>query len=126
MTSIWDIGESKNRYPLSWKKIEPAPHKDFGLVNQALVSQLAGQSAVRVNGNEKYRKLVEKIRKYRDQVNNKSISLKEESSIEKQKQKEMEKTLNKGEGKKLIDLENDLFLGEAFRITGDYINRLGK
>ncbi len=126
MTSIWDIGESKSRYPLAWKKIEPAPHKDYAMVNQGLVTQLTGLSTARINGNEKYRKLVEKIRNYREQVNSKSISLKEESSIEKQKQKEMEKTLNKDSDRKLIDLENDLFLGEAFRITGDYINRLGK
>ena len=38
----------------------------------------------------------------------------------------MEKTFNKDSGRKLIDLENDLFLGEAFKITGDYIKRLGK
>jgi len=96
------------------------------MVTPGMISQLSGISTARINGNEKYRKLIEKIRNYREQVNSKTISLKEESSIEKQKQKEMEKTLNKREGKKLIDLENDLFLGEAFRITGDYINKLGK
>ncbi|MBP6992703.1 MAG: carboxy terminal-processing peptidase, partial [Spirochaetes bacterium] len=126
MTLIWDIGESKSRFPLSWEKIEPAPHKDYAMVTPGMISQLSGISTARINGNEKYRKLIEKIRNYREQVNSKTISLKEESSIEKQKQKEMEKTLNKREGKKLIDLENDLFLGEAFRITGDYINKLGK
>jgi carboxyl-terminal processing protease len=126
MSSIWDIGESKNRFPLSWKKIEPAPHTDYALVNQGLIGQLSGMSTARINANEKYRKLVERIRNYREQVNSKTISLKEESSIEKQKQKEMEKTLRKEEGKKLIDPDNDLFLGEAFRITGDYINKLRK
>jgi carboxyl-terminal processing protease len=126
ITSIWDIGESKNRYPLKWKKIPSAEHKNFGLVNQGLISQLHNLSVTRINANEKYRKLIEKIRKYREQVNSKTISLKEESSIEKQKQKELEKTFNKDSGKKLVDIENDLFLKEAFNLTGDYIRMVGR
>ncbi|MBP7736186.1 MAG: carboxy terminal-processing peptidase [Spirochaetes bacterium] len=126
LSSIWDIGENKNRYPLKWKKIPAAEHKKFGLVTQGVVSQLSGKSTARINENEKYRKLIDKIRKYKEQVNSKTISLKEESTLEKQKQKELEKTFNKDSGKKLIDLENDLFLGEAFKITGDYIDMVGK
>ena len=60
MTSIWDIGENKNRYPLKWKKMSRAPHKDYAMVNQGMVSQLAGLSTARINGNEKYRKLIER------------------------------------------------------------------
>ncbi|HNW27707.1 MAG TPA: carboxy terminal-processing peptidase [Spirochaetota bacterium] len=126
LSSIWDIGESKNKYPLKWKKIPPAEHKNFNMVNAGIIYQLGGESSARVTANEKYRKLNEKIKKYKEQINSKTISLKEESAIEKQKQKELEKTFNKESGKKLVDLENDLFLGEAFRITGDYINRVSK
>ena len=126
ITSIWDIGESKNRYPLKWKKIPTAEHKNFGLVNPGQTAQLHNSSVARINANDKYRKLIEKIRNYREQVNNKTISLKEESSMEKQKQKELEKTFNKESGKKLIDIQNDLFLNEAFNITGDYIRMIGK
>jgi carboxyl-terminal processing protease len=126
ITSIWDIGESKNRYPLKWKKIPSVEHKNFGLVNRGEIAQLHNLSVARINANAKYRKLIEKIRKYREQINNKTISLKEESSIEKQKQKELEKTFNKESGKKLIDVNNDLFLQEAFNITGDYIRMVGR
>jgi carboxyl-terminal processing protease len=126
ITSIWDLGENKNRYPLKWKKIPAADHKKFGLVNPGQVTQLHNSSVARINANEKYRNLIEKIRRYREQLNNKTISLKEESSMEKQKQKELEKTFNKDSGKKLIDIENDLFLNEAFNITGDYIRMIGK
>ncbi|OHD64080.1 MAG: hypothetical protein A2176_08710 [Spirochaetes bacterium RBG_13_51_14] len=125
LTSIWDIGESKNRYPLKWQKIQSAEHKNFGLVNQSLVAQLKGRSLTRTNASQKYRQLIAKIKKFKQQVNSKTISLKEESSLEKQKQKELEKTFNKDSGKKLIDLENDLFLRESFNITGDYLNIVG-
>lgn len=126
ISSIWDIGEYKNRYPLKWKKIESADFKQFGLVTPGIVSRLHGLSTARIGANEKYRHLMERIRKYKEQVNSKTISLKEESKIEKQKQKELEKTMNKESGKKLIDPENDLFMGEAFKITKDYINAVGK
>lgn len=126
LTSIWDIGENKNRFPLKWKKIEGAEHKNFLMVTQGMVAKLAAQSAARVGGNEEFRKLSEKIRKYREQINSKAISLKEESAIEKQKQKELEKTFSKEDGKKLIDLEKDLFLKEASSIAGDYLGMVTK
>ena len=126
LTTIFDIGESKSRYPLKWKKIESAQFKPFGMVNPAMVARLKAVSVSRINTSDKYRKLIEKIKKYQEQINSKTISLKEESSIEKQKQKELEKTFNKEGRKKLIDLDNDLFLREAFNITGDYINMLGR
>ncbi|MBN2158465.1 MAG: carboxy terminal-processing peptidase [Spirochaetes bacterium] len=126
LSSIWDIGEKKNRYPLKWKKIPPASHRDFRMVSPSIVTRLKGLSSARLKADEKYKKLRKKIEKYRTQVNNKTISLKEESSIEKQRQKELEKTFNKESGKKLIDLENDLFLKEALNISGDYLNTARK
>ncbi len=121
ISSIFDIGESKNRYALKWKKIESAPFKPFNMVNERIVSRLEKNSKTRIMANEKYRNLIERIKKYKEQINNKTISLKEESAMEKHKQKELEKTFNKESGKKLIDLENDIFLKEVFSITGDYI-----
>lgn len=121
ITSIWDIGESKNRYPLTWKKIEPAPHKNYNMVNRGMIGRLAALSSSRVNGSKEYRELNAKIQKYRVQFNSRAISLKEESTMEKQKQKELEKSLKKDEGKKLVDLENDLFLREALQVASDYM-----
>jgi C-terminal processing protease CtpA/Prc len=126
ITSIFDIGESKNRYPLKWKKKESAPFKQYGLVNEGVVSRLKTNSTARIAASDEYKKLIEKIKKYQQQINNKAISLKEESAIEKQKQKELEKTFNKESRKKLIDVENDLFLREALNITGDYVKMLGR
>jgi carboxyl-terminal processing protease len=126
ISSIFDIGESKNRYPLKWKKIESAQFKPYGLVSEGMISRLKTSSMSRITASEKYRNLVEKIRKYKEQINSKTISLREESAIEKQKQKELEKAFNKESGKKLIDLENDLFLREAFNITGDYVTLIGR
>ena len=78
-------------------------------------------SSARINASQEYRELNAKIQKYREQFSSRAISLKEESSMEKQKQKELEKYLKKEEGKKLVVLENDLFLREALQIASDYV-----
>ncbi len=62
-----------------------------------------------------------KIEKFKKQLNTKTISLKEESTIEKQREKELEKTLDKDKSRKLIDIKNALFLREAFNVTLDYL-----
>ncbi len=126
ISSIFDLGESKNRYALKWKKIESAQFLPFGMVNGKIIARLEKNSRARIMANEKFRNLMERIKKYKEQINNKTISLKEESAIEKQKQKELEKTFNKESGKKLIDLDNDIFLREVFNITGDYTTSAGQ
>jgi hypothetical protein len=86
-----------------------------------MIGRLAALSSSRVTGSQEYRERNAKIQKYREQFNSRAISLKEESTMEKQKQKELEKSLKKDDGKKLIDLENDLFLREALQIASDYM-----
>ncbi|MCU0848974.1 MAG: carboxy terminal-processing peptidase [Spirochaetes bacterium] len=126
MTSIWDIGEDKAKHPLKWKKIKSAEYQPYNRVNQQIVSALAGKSSARVGESAEFRKLNEKIEKFKKQLSNKIISLKEESIIEKQKEKEIEKSMKRERGEKLIDLQNDLFLKESFNITKDYLKLLGR
>ncbi len=124
MTSIWDIGENKTKYPLSWVKIASASYKKYYDVNPIIISSLKDMSSRRINSNSKFIDLMAKIRKYKEQLKNKSISLKEESNIEKQKMDEFKDTSHKK--KKVVDLENDLFLQEAFNITIDYLKYKNK
>ena len=121
MSSIWDIGEDKTRYPLKWKRIQRAPFTPWKKISPAVMAQLKRRSQKRIKGDKKFVELIAKIKKYKKQLNNKSISLKEESLIEKQKKKELEKNDRNKKNKKTIDLENDLFLKEAMNITSDYI-----
>lgn len=121
LSSIWDIGEDKTRYPLKWKKINKANFKPYNNVNLKIISALKNKSSQRINSSEKFRELIKKINKFKKQINNKTISLKEESTIEKQKEKELRKNLYKEKSRKIIDLETDIFLKEAFNITSDYL-----
>lgn len=121
LSSVWDIGESKSHYPLKWEPIRPASYSPYNMVSPSLVTQLKARSDARVKENKKFRDLAVKISKYREQINKKTISLKEESDIEKDREKELEKQMTRDERKKIID-PDDIFLNEAFNVTGDYIH----
>ncbi len=126
MSSIWEIGESETKYPLKWKKINTADYTSFNMVNNAIVNRLRAGSDTRIRNDEKFKNLIERIEKVKKQLSTRSISLKEESKIEKQKEKVLKDNFSKDNGDIVIDLENDLFLKETFNITHDYIRALGK
>jgi carboxyl-terminal processing protease len=126
LSSIWDVGEDKSRYPLKWKKIPSAGFTPLGLVSPAILETLSKKSQARIASDPKFKEMLTKIAKFKKQLSDKSISLKEESAIEEQKKKELEKNLNNDKTEKIIDLENDIFLGEVFNITSDYIDLLKK
>jgi carboxyl-terminal processing protease len=126
LTSIWDIGEDKTKYPLKWQKIPKSDYKLFNMAGMEMVSDLSAKSKFRVSSDKKFIELSEKIAKFKVQLAKKSISLKEESKLEKQREEELKKNINKEKSRKIMDVENDLFLGEVFNITGDYIKLIGK
>jgi len=124
LSVIWDIGESKTKYPLKWKKIPKAHYRIYPHVNDSIISKLTKLSKKRVNNDKEFKKIKKQIKEFKKQINNKTISLKEESKFEKEKKKNIEKKLEKKESKKVLDLKNDPFLREAFNITADYVKIL--
>ena len=123
LNAIWDIGEGKTKYPLNWTPIPKVPYTPVNKVNTEMSNRLQTLSSKRIGADKDFKELLVKIEKFRKQINQKSISLKEEASMEKQREQEYEKNHNK-ESKKIIDLEKDLFLKEAFNVTIDYMKML--
>lgn len=121
ISSIWDIGERRTKNALEWKPIKQVKHKKYSAAEPAFIESLRVKSDARVRSNKKYQEYIQKINKLQAQIKRKTISLKEESQLEKQKEKEFEREMTKEKSKKTVDLENDLFLGEAFNIMNDYI-----
>lgn len=126
INSIWDIGEKKAKYPLQWQPIPRAPFTPDHYVTKAIAARLQAMSQKRVQSSADFTELKEKISKFKKQLRRKTISLKEESTIEKQREKQIEKNLDKDKGKNIIDVKDDIFLREAFNVTRDYIRVLKK
>jgi carboxyl-terminal processing protease len=126
ISSVWNIGESEVKYPLVWKRIPRAPFNTYNLANKGVIASLTRASRARVKADDKYQKLIERIEKLKKQVDSKTVSLKDETNIEKQKEQEFRKKRDRDQSDKLIDFENDLFLKEAFNVTVDYLKALRK
>ncbi|HOP29093.1 MAG TPA: carboxy terminal-processing peptidase [Spirochaetota bacterium] len=125
MTSIWDINEGKNKYPLKWERIDSAQYKKYRQVNDSIIKVIKASSGERTSKGE-YAELKKKIAEYSAKVRNRTISLKEESEISKKKEKEMEESMRPDRDDNLIDLEKDLFLREAFNLSVDYFEKAGR
>ncbi|HPJ42155.1 MAG TPA: carboxy terminal-processing peptidase [Spirochaetota bacterium] len=125
MTSIWDINEGKNKYPLKWERIDSAQYKKYRQVNDSIIKVIKASSGERTSKGE-YAELKKKIAEYSAKVRNRTISLKEESEISKKKEKEMEESMRPDRDDNLIDLEKDLFLREAFNLSVDYYEKAGR
>ncbi len=125
MSSIWNISEAETKYPLKWEKIEPAEFKKYRLVNESIVKSLKTLSVERTSKGE-YADLRKKIIEYSAKVRNKTISLKEESDLNRKKEKEMEDSMRLDHDKDLVDLKKDLFLKEALNLSSEYSDRLGR
>lgn len=125
ITAIWEMNESETKYPLKWEKIESAEFQKYKFVNESTVKNLSRLSNSRTDKGE-YAELRKKIADFKAKLKNKTISLKEESDKNRQKEKEMEDKIKNDRTKEGIDLKNDLFLKEAFNIGCDYYDIMGK
>jgi uncharacterized protein (DUF342 family) len=110
---------------LKWKKIDSTKFKRYNYVNDSIVANLNKLSNSRTTKGE-YAELKKKIDLYRKKLDNKTVSLKEESEKIKMEEKNMEDKLKNDRGQKGIDLKNDLFLREAFNLGCDYYEALNR
>ncbi len=125
MSAIWDIGEDKLRFPLKWEKIQPTRfNPETRYISPGIISSISSRSADRVKGDEKFRKLKERIARLKVAVNSKTISLKKEAESVESEIKSAEQDMRKTRKKGITDLDNDLFLKESLNVTADYIGML--
>jgi carboxyl-terminal processing protease len=126
ISAAWDIGENKLRYPLKWEKIGKAQFTEYTkYLNNGLISTLKNLSSKRVESSKEFSELAKKIKDLISRRKEKTISLKEQSKLENQEMKDIEKKEKQSRTEnKLIDLGNDLFLKEAFNVTYDYIKMI--
>jgi len=126
ISSAWDLGENKLRYPLKWEKINKAKYTTYNkYLNDNIISNLKKLSLNRIESSKEFSELIKKVKNLSAKRKEKAISLKEQAKFETQEMKDFEKKERQSrEDKKVIDLEHDLFLKEAFNVTTDYIKML--
>ncbi len=130
ITQLQDYNEGKMKYALDWQPLPKSDYQDFGtkFINPSIIKALKDKSAKRVSADKDFIELNKKITEYTSKGDLKTISLKKESfnDLSEEMTKKYEDKEKQRKGDIIIDVENDIFLREAFNITADYTEVLQK
>lgn len=124
-SSLNEFHEEELDYALDWEPIDKSSYKDFGnkYITSDIVSSLQKNSDNRRKSDADFKKLADTIKESQESDKAKSISLKLDKDEPDSNESSSDENGNNDDDK-VYDLENDLFLREAFNITGDYIETL--
>lgn len=121
-----EFHESELDNPLDWVPIKMANYTDYGdtYLSAPLIKSLAAKSKKRVKADKDFKELQKKLDEYNAVADHKSVSLKMDND-KKNESVSSSSSVSKDDNK-VYDLENDVFLREAFEISADYAEALNK
>ena len=126
LTSHYDVGEADLDYAVAFDQVEPAKHKNYGQVNEAICRQLQVLSGKRLEKSEDFQRVKHNIELYLDQKDRKYITLNEEKfraeldelDADKEEREALEDVVDGNES----GIEREMYLDEVIAITVDYLN----
>ena len=120
----FEIGEKYYDFAMPFDTIRGVPHQDFNMV-KPYTPQLAQLSEKRVMAAKGFKEVVEEIKKFRENTDERSrVSLKEKKDdpADKGKDKKAAKKADpEAEDAQELALENDIYLQESLYIASDYV-----
>jgi len=129
ITTHLDVGEADLDYALAFDRVEPASHKDYGLVHPNIVANLRSASQKRISASEDFQRVMRSIESYKERKEDKTVPLNKEAFIAEQEQREAEtEGLEDDEpaGPNAPVVKKDHYFKEAMAITMDYVEQLEK
>ena len=126
LTTHYDVGESDLDYAVAFDQVDPAKHKDYGQVNDAIRQQLRLLSSKRLEKSEDFQRVQRNIELYLKQKDRKDITLNEkkfraeldELDADKEEREALEDVVDGNES----GIEREMYLDEVIAITVDYLN----
>ncbi len=126
LTTHYDVGEADLDYAVAFDQVEPAPHKDYGQVNDAVRQQLRLLSGKRWEKSDDFQRVQRNIKLYLEQKDRETITLNEEKfraelkelDADKEEQDALEDVVDGNEA----GIEREMYLDEAIAIAVDYLN----
>jgi carboxyl-terminal processing protease len=127
ITTHLDVGEADLDYAMEFDKVPSAPYQKLNLVDNAILAQLRDLSHQRCETSGEFQKELQKIARYQEQKQRKTVSLQEEKFLkeraelnaEKEEQKKLEEA--SGNSVKPVVSSDDPQMKEALSITTDYL-----
>lgn len=128
-TDKMDVSESDLDYPVEFDRVPRASFTLYPFSGPEIIEALQSKSQDRMANSKKFQESIEKIGKYVEQKNLKTISLNEEKFTARRKELIAEK-----EDEKVIEdqlspnkkIERNFYLDEVLQITAEYMNLLSK
>lgn len=126
LTTHYDVGEADLDYAVAFDQVEPAPHKKYGQVNDAIRKQLQLLSSKRLEKSDDFKRVQHNIELYLAQKDRKYITLNEEKfraeldelDADKEEREALEDVVDGNES----GIEREMYLDEVIAITVDYLN----
>ncbi len=126
LTTHYDVGEADLDYAVSFDRVEPAKHKDYGQVNEPIRRQLQLLSGKRLEKSDEFQRVQRNIDLYLKQKDRKYITLNEEKfraeleelDADKEERDALEDVVDGNES----GIEREMYLDEVIAITVDYLN----
>jgi carboxyl-terminal processing protease len=121
-SNLNEYHEDELDYALDWEPITKSNYIDFGdkYLKDSIISTLQKNSDNRRKNDSDFTEL-SKLLKESSNEDEKSVSLKIDDTSD---ESASDSSIKEIDEDKIIDLENDIFLREAFTITGEYIEAL--
>lgn len=129
ITTHWDVGEADLDYPVAFDRLDPTDFQKLNSVSKPLCKKLEELSRNRLASSPEWQKEINKIEKYKEQKDRKTITLNEAkyraqrdelSSDEEEKEKKAEELNNPN--KPVV--ERNYYMNEALAITVDFVSLL--
>jgi carboxyl-terminal processing protease len=126
LTDKMDVGESDLDYPVDFDRIPRAQYETFPMTNPQMIESLEKQSESRINSSADFQRQAERIRKFVENKNLKSVSLNQAKFLARRRQNgdgsDVEKDVMEQMGSNKIT--RDYYLDEVLRIASDYLGSL--
>jgi carboxyl-terminal processing protease len=129
MTTHMDIGEEDLDYAIEFDRVPACEYDHYNLVNAATLAELRNRTSARQQESEDFGKLQQKIDRYKEYKDRKSVSLCEEEFLaqleELNPEEEEKKTFEEDEDKDEDEIVvRDFYFNEVLAITLDYLDLL--
>ena len=129
ITDKMDVGESDLDYPVEFDRVPRASFSTYSFTRPEFTKSLQERSQQRLQKSEEFQDRIEKIAKYVEQKNSKTVSLNEEKYLAKRRELNADKEDEKAIEDQLLpdnDIERNYYLDEVLKITVDYMDLLTK
>jgi carboxyl-terminal processing protease len=123
LTDYMPVGEADLENSLPFSNVKAAAHAVYDMVSPDIVQKLAARSSERITTSDEFRKVAERIERYKEQKAQKSVSLNADKFMS-QRNGLNDDEAESGAAGDHVKIKRDYYLEEVLSVTVDYLDLL--